>query len=166
MLRFRLLLAAALAAIVLPAAAHSYKVGDLHIGHPWARPTVVGQTAGGAFLKIENRGAAADKLLSARSDAAASTELHTMTMDGNVMRMREIGELPLPAGQTVELKPGDLHIMFMGLKAPLKVGDSVPLTLTFERAGEVTVDVKVEAPGARPAKAPAEAPSSHGHGHH
>ncbi|MCM5679916.1 copper chaperone PCu(A)C [Schlegelella sp. S2-27] len=162
MSRFSALLATSLAAVVLPVAAHSYKVGDLHIGHPWARPTVAGQTAGGAFLKIENRGRAADKLLSARSDVAASTELHSMTMDGHVMRMREMDELPLPAGQTVELKPGGLHIMFTGLKAPLKTGDRVPLILKFERAGEVTVEVKVETPAA-PAATPAPTPAGHEH---
>lgn len=162
MFRFPTLLAASLAALVLPVAAHSYEVGELHIGHPWARPTVAGQSAGGAFLKIENRGQAADKLLAARSDVAASTELHSMTMDGHVMRMREISELALPAGQTVELKPGGFHIMFTGLKAPLKSGDRVPLTLKFERAGEVTVEVKVEPPAA-PAAKPADAPAGHKH---
>ena len=143
-----------------PALAHEYKAGDLHIGHPWARPTVAGQKSGGAFLKVENRGAAADKLLSARSDIAESTEVHSMTMDGNVMRMRELPELPIAAGQTVELKPGGLHLMFMGLKSPLTVGQSVPVTLRFERAGEVTVEVKVEAPAAAAPK-----PAS-GHNHH
>ena len=148
-----------LATLALPAIAHDYKAGDLHIGHPWARPTVAGQKSGGAFLKVENRGTAPDKLLSARADIAESTEVHTMTMDGNVMRMRELPELPIAAGQTVELKPGGLHLMFMGLKAPLTVGQSVPVTLKFERAGEVTVQVKVEAPAA-PAK-PADP-----HAHH
>jgi hypothetical protein len=148
-----------LATLALPAIAHDYKAGDLHIGHPWARPTVAGQKSGGAFLKVENRGTAPDKLLSARADIAESTEVHTMTMDGNVMRMRELSELPIAAGQTVELKPGGLHLMFMGLKAPLTVGQSVPVTLKFERAGEVTVQVKVEAPAA-PAK-PADP-----HAHH
>nr|WP_297350925.1 copper chaperone PCu(A)C [uncultured Caldimonas sp.] len=144
----------------LPALAHEYTAGDLHIGHPWARPTVAGQKSGGAFLKVENRGAAADKLLSARADIAESTEVHAMTMDGNVMRMRELPELPIAAGQTVELKPGGLHLMFMGLKSPLTVGQSVPVTLRFERAGEVTVEVKVEAPATAAPK-----PAS-GHDHH
>ena len=148
-----------LATLALPAIAHDYKAGDLHIGHPWARPTVAGQKSGGAFLKVENRGTAPDKLLSARADIAESTEVHTMTMDGNVMRMRELPELPIAAGQTVELRPGGLHLMFLGLKAPLTVGQSVPVTLKFERAGEVTVQVKVEAPAA-PAK-PADP-----HAHH
>lgn len=155
-------LAALAAAAALPAAAHDYQAGDLHIAHPWARPTVTGQKAGGAFLSIENRGKAADKLLSARSDIADSTELHSMTMDGNVMRMRRVPELPLAAGQTLELKPGGYHIMFMGLKVPLKAGDSVPMTLRFERAGEVKVDVKVEMPAA-----PEKPAAGHGgHGAH
>lgn len=127
--------------------AHSFKLGAIDIGHPWARPTAAGQAAGGGYLKLTNAGAA-DRLLSASSEVAASVELHTMTMDGNVMRMRQVEGIDVPAGQTVELKPGGLHIMFMGLKAPLKVGDKFPLKLKFEKAGEVTVTVNVEQPKA------------------
>lgn len=144
----RLFLAAfvALLAVPLPSLAHGYKLGAIDIGHPWARPTAPGQPNGGGYLKLTN-GGAADKLVSARSDVAASVELHSMGMDGNVMRMRQVDAIELPAGQVVELKPGGLHIMFNGLKAPLKEGDSFPVKLTFEKAGEVTVDVKVGAPG-------------------
>lgn len=164
-LRFpSLALAALLAAFTLPAAAHDYRVGPLHIDHPWARPTVPGQQSGGAFMKIANRGEVDDKLLSAHSPVAASTEVHSMTMDGHVMRMREIPELPVPAGQAVELRPGGYHVMFMGLRAPLKAGESVPLTLRFERAGEVTVAVKVEM-RAQPAQ-PAGGHGTGGHHHH
>lgn len=108
----------------------------------WARPTVAGQSGGGGFLKITG-GSANDRLLSASSGVAKSTELHTMEMDGNVMRMRAIDAIEVPAGQTVELKPGGRHVMFMGLKEPLKSGANFPLTLRFEKAGEVKVDVKV-----------------------
>jgi len=98
--------------------------------------------AGGAFLKIQNQGGA-DRLLAASSSAAGMVQLHSMAMDGNVMKMREVEAIELPAGKTVELKPGGLHIMLMGLKAPLKAGSSVPLTLKFEKAGAVTVNLTV-----------------------
>jgi copper(I)-binding protein len=123
---------------------------DVH--HPWARPTVSGQQAGGGFLRIDNRTGVADRLLSARSPAAERVELHAMSMDGDVMRMRQIDGIDLPPGQSVELKPGGLHLMFMGLKQPLKAGARFSLTLRFEKAGEVPVTVQVENPStAQPA---------------
>jgi copper(I)-binding protein len=114
----------------------------------WARPTVAGQGAGGGFLKITG-GATADKLLSASADVSKAVELHTMEMDGNVMRMRQIPAIDVPAGGTVELKPGGRHVMFMGLTQPLKAGTRFPLTLRFEKAGEVKVDMEIaaQAPG-------------------
>jgi copper(I)-binding protein len=127
--------------------AHSFKLGAIDIGHPWARPTAAGQKAGGGYLKLTNAGGA-DRLVSASSEVADSVELHSMSMDGNVMRMRQVAGIDLPAGQTVELKPGGFHIMFMGLKAPLKEGSKFPVKLKFEKAGEVVVEVKVEQPKA------------------
>ena len=130
----------------LVAQAHSFKLGDINIGHPYARTTATGQASGGGYLKLENKGADV-KLLSASADVSASVELHSMSMEGDVMRMRQVDGIALPKGKTVELKPGGLHIMFMGLKAPLKSGDKFPLKLKFEKAGEVTVTVNVEAGG-------------------
>src|SRR5262245_55705940 len=104
----------------MPAMGHEYQVGTIRIDHPWARATVPGQQGGGAFLKLQNSGNAPDKLISASADIAKSTELHSMAMEANVMRMKQIGALDIPAGQTIELKPGSMHIMFMGLNAPLK----------------------------------------------
>jgi copper(I)-binding protein len=117
----------------------------------WARPTVAGQSAGGGFLKITG-GAVADKLLSASAGVSKTVELHTMEMDGNVMRMRPIAAIDVPAGGTVELKPGGRHVMFMGLAQPLQAGTTFPLTLRFEKAGELKVDVQVaaQAPGGAP----------------
>ncbi|MDP3084166.1 MAG: copper chaperone PCu(A)C [Rubrivivax sp.] len=116
---------------------------------PWARPTVEGQAGGGGFLRIVG-GPTADRLLSAQTEVARSVELHSMAMDGNIMRMRQVDAIDVPAGQTVELKPGGLHLMFMGLKAPLKAGSSFALTLRFEKAGEQRVDVKVMTQAAAP----------------
>ncbi len=129
------------------AQADDFKLGSLTIAHPYARATVVGQTSGGAFLSVVNQGAD-DALISASGDVAAEVELHSMAMEGNVMKMRQIDRLALPAGKTVQLSPGGYHLMLLGLKAPLKAGDSFPLTLKFEKAGEVTVKVRVEAAGA------------------
>jgi copper(I)-binding protein len=110
---------------------------------PWARPTSPGQPVAGGFLRIVG-GTAADRLLSASAEVSDRVELHTMRMDGVVMRMRQVDAIDVPAGQTVELKPGGLHLMFMGLKAPLQAGTRFPVTLRFERAGEVRVTLVVE----------------------
>jgi copper(I)-binding protein len=142
----------------LCAMAHEYKLGALHIVHPWARATPPGAPAAGAFLSIENKGDA-DRLVAASSAVADAVELHEMRMDGNVMRMNKLDHgIELPANSTVELKPGSLHIMFFGLKAPFKEGDRFPLKLRFEKAGEVTVDVVVEGMGAN-------GPAGHAHTH-
>ena len=97
-------------------------------------------------MKLVNKGPD-DKLLSASAEVAASVELHTMSMEGDVMRMRQVDGIALPKGKTVDLKPGALHMMLVGLKAPLKDGDQFQLKLKFENAGEVTVTVNVEAGG-------------------
>lgn len=130
----------------LASQAHSFKAGALDIGHPFARATAVGQPTGGAYLSVDNHGGN-DRLLSASAEVSKTVELHTMSMDGNVMRMRQVESIDLPAGKLTELKPGALHMMLIGLKTPLKAGDSFPLKLMFEKAGEVTVTVNVEATG-------------------
>ena len=144
----KLLLAAALLAASWVAQAHEFKVANIRIGHPYARATAPGQPTGGGYLKLENQGSTADRLLSATADVSGSVELHMMKMEGDVMRMRQVDAIEVPVGQTVELKPGGYHLMFIGLKAPLKVGERFPMTLKFEKAGEVKVEVVVQAPGA------------------
>ncbi len=130
--------------------AHDFKAGAITIGHPYARATAAGQPIGGGFMKLVNAGAGADRLVSVNAAVSKSVELHMMTMEGDVMRMRQVDSIELPAGKTVELAPGGYHVMFVGLKAPLKAGESFPVKLRFEKAGDVTVNVKVEAPGAAP----------------
>ena len=137
--------------------AHSFKLGDIDIGHPYARVTVTGQPTGGGYLSLDNKGRD-DKLVSATAAVAASVELHSMSMEGDVMRMRQVDGIALPTGKKVELKPGGFHIMFVGLKTPLKAGDKFPLKLKFEKAGEVEVIVNVEAP-----KAAGDAAAEHKH---
>lgn len=143
-----LLVAIALAATSLAASAHEYTLGTLHIVHPWARATAPGQPSGGVYLKVENKGGA-DRLVSASVDVAKLAQLHSMRMDGDVMKMEELPRgVELPAGQTVELKPGALHVMLLDLKGPLKAGDKFPMTLKFEKAGTIKVEVLVQAMGA------------------
>ena len=136
----------ALAALLVPQAAlaHDYTHGSLKIGHPWARETASMARAGGAFMNIENTGDTADKLLGVASPMAARVEVHTVIREGDVMRMREMPALELAPRSRTELRPGGYHIMLMELKAPLKVGDRFPLTLTFEKAGPITIDIVVE----------------------
>lgn len=132
-----------------PVLAHDYRLGALQIDHPWTRATAPTARAGGGFLTIVNKGSTADRLIAARSPASMKVEVHEMKMDGSIMRMREIeGGLEIPAGATVTLKPGDFHIMFMELKAPLAKGGKVPVTLVFEKAGSIDVEFKIEAAGA------------------
>ena len=150
--RISLLAALGLAFSGLVAQAHSFKVGDLAIGHPYARATAPGQPTGGAYLRLENHGAQADRLVSASADVSKSVELHQMQMQGEVMRMRQIDAVEIPPNQSVVLEPGGVHIMLVGLKAPLKEGDRFPMMLRFEKAGEVKVQVVVESVKTEPMK--------------
>ncbi len=148
-LRSLVLAAAASALLAVPAIAHDYKVGTLEIGHPWTRATPPTAPSGGGFLSVTNKGTAPDRLVAARSGVSDRVEIHEMKMDGNVMRMRELDKgLEIPAGATVMLKPGGFHIMFMGLKAPFVRDAKVPLTLVFEKAGSLDIELDVEALGA------------------
>jgi copper(I)-binding protein len=97
-------------------------------------------------MKIENKGAA-DQLISASSPASGEVQLHEMAMEGNVMKMRQVKELIVPAGGSVELKPGGLHLMLINIKAPLTAGETVPVKLKFAKAGEVEVKMLVNAMG-------------------
>lgn len=127
------------------AIAQEYKVNGLVIEKPYARETVPNQPAGGAFVTIENRGQADDKLIGASSPAAKKVELHTMAMDNNVMKMREVPNIELKAGSRLEMKPGQgYHLMLMGLQQPLKAGEKFPMTLVFEKAGKTEISVSVQ----------------------
>ena len=126
--------------------AQTASVGAIKIENAYTRATVPGQQVAGGFMKIENKGAM-DQLLSASSPAAGEVQLHEMAMDGNVMKMRQVKDIVVPAGGAVELKPGGLHLMFMNIKAPLAAGESVPVKLKFAKAGEVEVKMPVNAMG-------------------
>ncbi len=131
------------------AQAETVDVGPLKIENPWARATAPSAKAGGAFMVIENTGAIADRLVGARSDVAGRVEVHETSMVNNVMRMRPVGEITIDPGRKVELKPGGYHVMLMDLKSALTEGETFSLSLTFEKAGEVTLTVPIQAPGSR-----------------
>jgi periplasmic copper chaperone A len=131
--------------LLIPGAAAA-QTGQVEIKDAWARATPGKAENGAAYLTIETL--APDKLVAVSSPAAKKTTLHTMTMDGGVMKMRPLDGLDVPANQPVTLKPGSIHIMLQGLSEPLQAGKSFPLTLTFEKAGERKVEVAVEKPGA------------------
>jgi len=130
---------------------------DISVSDAWARASAGPARAGAAFMMIMNKGAA-DRLVAAKSDVGARTELHTHIKEGEIMRMRRIEAVDVPAGGVAMLKPGGHHVMFMKLKAPLKEGTTFPLTLTFEKAGDITVTVAVKKAGAMGA--------GHKHMHH
>ncbi len=149
MITHRLIFAATLAFLSVPAAAHDYKVGALEITNPWTRATPATAQSGGGFLTVTNKGTAPDRLIAARSTASAKVEVHEVRMENNVMKMRELEKgLEIPAGTTVMLKPGGYHIMFMGLKAPIAKDSQIPVTLVFEKAGSIDIELKAEAIGA------------------
>lgn len=128
-----------------PAAAHEYTFGELTITHPWARATAGTVKTGAVFMTIDNHGAEADRLLSVSTSSATTAELHTHMMDSNgVMKMRQVDGVELAPGSETKLAPGGLHVMLMGLAAPLLEDSVFPMTLRFERAGEITVDIVVE----------------------
>jgi copper(I)-binding protein len=141
MKRFTLLLAAVAMLAAANAGAHEYKLGALEIGHPWARATPKGATIGGGYLKITNNGATPDRLVSGSSSISARFEIHEMSVENGVMRMRPLKDgVEIKPGQTVEFKPGGLHIMMVDLKQPIKAGDHIKGTLVFQKAGSVDVD--------------------------
>lgn len=143
----KLMVALAAALVAATAMAHDYQLKALKIEHPFARATPPAAKAAGAFLTISNTGRQSDRLIRATSPIAGVVELHEMTMDGNVMKMRAVPGIDVPAGAKVELKPGGYHVMLMELKGPLAEGKEVPLTLEFEKSGKIEVKVEIESKG-------------------
>ena len=146
---------ASLVALALSASAafaHDFTLGNLEIGHPASKATLPGQPVGGGFMTITNKGGEADRLLAITApDVSDDVQLHEMAIENDVMKMRQLPDgIEIPAGATVELKSGGLHVMFMRIKHPFKEGETFKATLTFEKAGAVDVDFKIGAakPGA------------------
>ena len=112
----------------------------LTLSDAWVRSSVPGQVNGAGYVKIQNKGTQADRLLSATSAAANTVELHTVITENGVAKMREINGLDVPADKTITMAPGGYHVMFLQIKEPFKEGSVIPVTLKFEKAGEVKVD--------------------------
>ncbi len=118
--------------------------GDLHLSGFWTRAMLPGQKAGGGFLTITNNGATDDRVVGVSTPQAARAEIHEMAVIDDVMKMRPLADgLVVPAGETVQLKPGGLHLMFMAVSEPFQEGAMVPVTVSFEKAGDVPVMLKV-----------------------
>jgi copper(I)-binding protein len=130
------------------AAAETYSAGGLQIVGPWARATPKGSTVSAGYLTITNKGPAADRLIGGSLASAARFEVHTTVTEGGVARMRQVVSLEIKPGETVELRPGGMHVMFMGLKQPMSQGQTVKGTLVFEKAGTVAIEFAVQPPGA------------------
>jgi len=135
-----------LAASLVVASAALAQTNQLDVNNAWARATPGKAENGAAYLTIQSP--TPDRLLTVSSPVAKKAELHTMSMEGMVMKMRPLAGVDIPAGQPVTLKPGGQHVMLLGLDAPLREGQTFPLTLTFEKAGTRTVTVAIEKPGA------------------
>ncbi len=145
-MKLRMLIAAVICGLAMSAQAAEFKSGSLTIENPWARAST-GPIAG-AFLVIHNNGGDADRLVGVSSEAAGEVQMHRSQEENGVVSMRRVEVIEVPAHGEVALKPGSYHIMLMGLKAPLKAGDTVPLTLKFEKAGPVAVTAVVQSPAA------------------
>jgi copper(I)-binding protein len=146
-----ILLVAAFALVVSSASAHEYKAGSIEIKHPWARATPKGTEVAGGYMKLINTGSEPDRLIGGSTVAAGKFEIHEMSMDGSVMKMRLLPNgLEIKPGQTVEFKPGSYHLMFVGLNQPFEKGKRVKGTLQFEKAGTVEIEYAVEAIGGTP----------------
>ena len=132
--------------LALPASAGDTKLGDLMIHQPWARASLGAGKAGAAYLTVMNKGTAPDRLVAVEGDVANRVELHTHLMEDGVMKMRQVEAIEVAPGEPTVLKPGGLHVMLMGLKEPLVEGQRFPLTLVFEKAGRVQIEVAIQGP--------------------
>ena len=142
--------ASIVASLTLPAQAKDVTVGSLKISAPWARATPKGASIGGGYMTVTNTGATPDRLVGGSTDISKSFEVHEMSMDNGVMKMRMLAKgLEIKPGQTVTFKPGSYHVMFIGLKHQLVQGHHFKATLQFEKAGKVNVDFVVGGIGAQ-----------------
>jgi periplasmic copper chaperone A len=142
----------AVAGLLAPSAlAHGHEQGNLAVRHPWTRATAPGAKVAAGYMEIRNSGTLVDRVIGASSPVAERVELHVMKLDGDVMRMREVSAFDVPARQRLELRPGSSHLMLVGIRKPLVKGERVPLTLRFERAGELQLELEVQAADSRKA---------------
>jgi len=124
------------------------RIGDMRIETAWARSSIGATSPGAAYLTIVNEGVKADRLVAVETPVAAKAEIHETVNEGGVMKMQPASRIEIPSGGRVELKPGGLHVMMMGLREPLKRGTTLVLNLTFEKNGSGSLDVPIAGPGA------------------
>lgn len=134
--------------VLSSAHADGMKHGGIMVEQPWARATAGPARAGAAYMTLVNMGHETDRLIEVKSDLATRTEVHTHLMEDGIMKMRKVDVTEVASGAPTIMQPGGLHVMFMGLKAPFKEGQELPLTLVFEKAGEVPVKFTVRGVGA------------------
>jgi len=138
------------ASLAMPAYAEDVTAGSLKISTLWTRATPKGADIGGGYMKITNTGTTPDRLVSGSADVSSRFELHEMSMENGVMKMRPVAKgIEIKPGETIEFKPGGYHVMFLGLKKPFTQGEHVKATLMFEKTGKVDVDFTVEGIGAQ-----------------
>jgi len=130
-----------------PAAGHGYIRGYIQVRHPWARATPPGAEVAAGYLEIRNTGRESDRVIGASTPAAERVEMHVSAREQGVMKMREVTSFEAPARKRLILKPGGTHLMIVGLRKPFVKGQRIPLTLRFERGGEVRVDLEVQPGG-------------------
>jgi len=148
-----------LGAVLSPTAAHAhdYRVGPLRVDHPWATATPQGAQVGAGYMKITNESTQSDRLVAITSTVAGKVAVHASVREGHVIKMRPLDKgLEIKPGETVELRPEAMHIMFEGLRAPLVAGTPVKATLVFEKAGSIDVDFATEPLGTKAPAAPAQ----------
>lgn len=139
---------ALIAALAAPASAQIARKGSITAADPWSRATSPRANIGAGYVTVRNTSTQPDRLVSATSPRAAKVEIHTMSLDDGIMRMRPLPNgLEVPAGGEASLAPGGNHIMLIGLKSPLKAGERIPATLRFARAGDVRIAFKVVGAG-------------------
>jgi periplasmic copper chaperone A len=144
----KLALAVLLIGFVTAALAQGTSNTTITIEQPWSRATPAGAMTGAVYMTLDNKSGTPDRLTGASSDVADKLQIHEMKVENGVMQMREVPDgLPIPAGGSVVLKPGSYHVMLIGLKKPLTAGEKFPLTLTFEKAGNISVTVPVQTMG-------------------
>lgn len=131
------------------ALANDYKAGSIEISTPWSRATPKGAQTAIGYMNIKNNGTTPDRLIGGSIDVADHFQLHAMTMENSIAKMRELSDIEIKPGQTIEFKPGGSHIMFVNLKRPLSKGEHISGTLVFARAGKVNVEYSVESIGAQ-----------------
>ena len=145
----RLAAAALLLLLATETLAHSHEKGDIEVRHPWSRATPPGAKLAVGYMEIRNRGSRPDRLLSASTAAAKRVEMHVTLREGEIMKMRQVPSFEIPAGERFALRPGGSHLMLVGLTRSLEKGGRLRMTLRFERAGELEIELEVQEAGSR-----------------